>query len=149
MMAGAVLLSGGAVAGERDEVTRLIRQVSYLSEALAASKAEADVLRAQVDARASVGAGDRGVILPGVALSEKEYRVLDVNKELGMVILNGGKQDGVKAGMQFAVIEQGRAVAQVRIVDVRAAVAGAVVQEGRWEYPRVLDRAVLATGSRN
>ena len=90
-----------------------------------------------------------GMRSDAASVKVKEYRILDVNKELGMVILSGGRQDGVKPGVQFAIMQENRAVATVRVVDVRTAVAGAVIQKTGWAYPRVQDRAIVVTGSKN
>lgn len=136
-------------ADESAELTRLRRQVRVLSESLAAATAEADALRARLDGRA-YGMGGKGPdVDPQAGVRAREFRVLDVNHELGMVILDGGRGDGLKPGLQLAVIEKDRAVATVRIVDVRMAVAGAVIQDVSRGGPSVHDRAVLVTGSRN
>ena len=148
MSVGLLLLAAVSGAGSADDAERLKRQVQYLSEALVTAKVEIDALRAQLDVRAYSASGGVELEAPGAAVREKEYRVVDVNKELGMVILDGGRQDGIRSGLQFAVIEMGQAVAKVRIVDVRTAVAGALVQESGLGYPKAGDRAVLATGSR-
>lgn len=142
-----VLQSGSAEAGET-EVERLGRQVGYLTEALARAKAETDDLRARLDSRAHEAAGGRGgSSTRAVAAGKKEYRILDVNKELGMVVLDGGRQDGLKPGLRFAVMQGDRAVAMVRVVDVRTAVAGAVIRKTDRAFPRVQDRAVVVTGT--
>jgi hypothetical protein len=109
-----------------------------------------DVLRAREDSRDYETAGGRGgrPVAPA-EMRKKEFRILDVNKELGMVILDGGRQDGVKPGLQFAVMQEDRAVATMRVVDVRAAVAGAVIQKTNRAFPRVQDRAVVVTGFGN
>lgn len=150
MAAGVLLLVVAcATAEEGTEVERLRRQVKYLGDALAVAKAETDVLKARLDGRAYEAVKHPDGLPPGMAVREKEYRILGVNEELGMVILDGGRQDGLKPGLLFAVIDQGRSMTKVRIVDVRTAVAGAVIQEMGVGFPKVHDRAVLVTGSRN
>ena len=152
-----VLLMAAGMAAASDEaepttgkVEFLQRQVWYLSEALASARAETDFLKARMDSRAyEVAGGTGGLPAESVTVVEKEYLILDINKELGMVILNGGRQDGVKPGLQFAVVQGDRAVATVRVVDVRTAIAGAVIQKPGRELPRVQDRAIVVTGSRN
>lgn len=143
------MLSGLARANEGDEVDRLRRQVKYLSDALVSARAEADALKAQRDSQAVMAAGGAEAIPAAGVLKEKEYRVLSVNKELGMVILDGGRQDGLKPGLLFTIIDGDRAVSTVRVVDVRTAVSGAVIQETGRGFPGVRDRAVPVTGSRN
>jgi hypothetical protein len=142
------MLRGGEVEAGEGDVELLRRQVKYLTEALAKAKADADFLRARLDNRAYEAAGGKGgsPVSPA-SVKEKEYRILDVNKELGMVVLDGGRQDGLKPGVRFAVIQKDRAVATVRVVDVRSAVAGAVIQKADRAFPRVQDRAVVVTGS--
>ena len=151
LMAGGFLLLvvACAKAGDGTEVDRLRRQVKYLGEALATAKAETDALKARLDGRAYEAVKHPDGLPSGMAVRERDYRILDVNEELGMVILDGGRQDGLKPGLLFAVVGQGRAMTKVRIVDVRTAVAGAVVQEMGVGFPKVHDRAVLVTGSRN
>ena len=149
MTAGWILLAAACAVAEEDEGARLRRQVKFLSTELASARAEADALKALLDERGRNRAGQFGMMIPNTGVREKEYRVLDVNRELGMVILNGGRRDGIKPGLQFAVLEKGRSVATVRIVDVRTAVAGAVIQDMDRGVPAVDDRAVLVTGSRN
>jgi len=148
MTAGLILLAAAcAVAGD-DEGARLRRQVKFLSAELAVARAESDALKALLDERVRNWAGRFGLMSSNTGVREKEFRVLDVNKDLGMVILDGGRRDGIKPGLQFAVLEKGRTVATVRIVDVRTAVAGAVIQDVDRGAPAVDDRAVLVTGSR-
>lgn len=150
MMAGIILLSAVCVAGENEsDVARLRRQVKYLGEALATAESKVDAVRAQLDRRASMAAGCSQTVVAGDAAKGKEFRILEVNDELGMVILDGGRRDGLRPGVEFAVLEKDRTVATVRIVDVRAAVAGAVIQEMGRGIPKARDRAVLVAGSRN
>lgn len=126
------------------ETERLRRQVSYLAEALAKTKAEADALKARLDEKV---AGDRRpAAVPG---GGRAFEISDVNSELGMVILGGGRTDGVKPGMRFAVMQGDRAVATVRVVEVRAAIAGAVIETLNRAYPKVRDRAVVMADGGN
>ena len=74
--------SGRAQEAGPAETAQLRRQVSYLAEALAKSKAEADALKARLDGRV---AGERGLMpVPG---GGRALEILDVNSDLGMVIL--------------------------------------------------------------
>lgn len=150
VVAGVVLLVAGleTVAAE-DDSALLRRQVNYLTEALARTKAEVDGLNARLDNRANDAAGGGGEELSDAELlRDKKYKILDVNKELGMVVLDGGRRDGIVPGLQFAVIQGDRAMATVRVVEVRMAVSGAVLQNAGLAFPRVGDRAIVVTGSR-
>ncbi|MEI6166824.1 MAG: hypothetical protein WCS52_06485 [bacterium] len=132
------------------EVKVLRRQVQSLSEALVSAKMECDGLKARLETRAHEADETSSERLGGSAiLRDKKYLILDVNKELGMVILNGGRRDGVKPGLMFDVISGDKSVATVRVVDSRSAIAGAVIQNVGRELPKVQDRVVLAAGSKN
>ena len=133
------------------KMTRVLqRQVVNLSEELVAAKIEIDCLKGRIESRAD-NAGELSRVLLGdeSSLRGKKYLILDVNKELGMVILNGGHRDGVKPGLMFNVISGDKSVTTVRVVDVRSAIAGAIIQNMSGELPKVQDRAVLSAGSKN
>lgn len=55
--------------------------------------------------------------------------VLSIKEEWGLVVLNVGKQHGVKSGMTFKITRNGRPVARVRVGWVRESISGAVIQE--------------------
>jgi hypothetical protein len=54
--------------------------------------------------------------------------VVDYKPDLALVVANLGARQGVKTGMPFQVWRGERQVASVRVVDVRDAISGAVVQ---------------------
>jgi hypothetical protein len=45
------------------------------------------------------------------------------------VVSNLGAQQGVKIGMPLRVVQDGKTVATLRVVDVREKISGAVIQE--------------------
>lgn len=55
-------------------------------------------------------------------------RVIDVKPDLALVVSDLGSRQGVKNGMPFQVWRGDKQVASVRVVDVRDAVSGAIVQ---------------------
>lgn len=113
------------------------RRVRKLSEALAHAQA-------RLDDRESQRALDAGAISTHRRDVPVEASVLDVNPELGVVILSQGARQGVRYGLPLVVTRDQRKVATVRVVDVREHVSGAVVVETeRREYPQAGDRAVL------
>jgi hypothetical protein len=57
-----------------------------------------------------------------------DARVLSVKDELALVVANLGRLQGVKIGMPFQVLRDGRKIGVVRVVDVREAISGAVYQ---------------------
>ena len=127
---GLSLMTAGAGDGTTTtgEVAELRRQVRYLSSALAPADGEVT--------------GGGGTRVP------ESVRVADVNAELRMIVLGAGRRQGVAPGMVFAVLRDGRKVSRVRVVDVRPAVAGAVIEETvPGFFPSAGDR-VLMEGQR-
>ena len=57
-----------------------------------------------------------------------DARVISVKDELALVVANIGRRQGAKIGMPFEVWRDGRQIGLVRVVDVREAISGAVVQ---------------------
>lgn len=154
---GRVWLAGFAVwmiaacagAGEAatGDVERLQRQVDCLTESLAVARAELDALRAKVDRDEFVAAGD-GVSRDDTAGVTEEFGVLDVNEGLGMAVIDAGRQHGLRPGMQLAATRGGRLVARLRLVDVRAGIAGAVVHRAGRDFPEKGDRVVLVAAAK-
>jgi hypothetical protein len=132
-----------------EETERLRKQVRVLSEELSATRLRADRLAARLDRRTFAEAHGAGVgPATRPALDDAECRVLEVNKELGVAVLNAGRRQGLRPGLEFAVMDGDRVVATLRTTDVRASIAGAVIQRSGRSHPRAQDRAVLASGSR-
>jgi len=68
--------------------------------------------------------------------------IVDVKEELSLVVANIGSKQGVKVGMPFQVLRDGEKIADVRVVDVRERICGAVVQNLKSE------RQPVKTGDR-
>ncbi len=103
-----------------------------LIEALAEARAEADSLKARLEAL-QFGRHDAAwtpdtVVGSLDAVAMESLRILDINRELRMVIINGGRREGLRAGMRFILMRDGQETAQVRVIDVRHAVSGAVIE---------------------
>jgi hypothetical protein len=141
-------LGGEAVEGGSD-VESLRRQVKYLSESLAGARAESDALRSQLDRKRFDEAGGDGaeMALNGAGSLGRDCKILEINEDLGIVVLNAGRRQGIRPGLQFTVMREARAIARVRVINVRAMIAGAVLQKVNGSYPRAQDRAVLVTGT--
>ena len=73
--------------------------------------------------------------------------VISWREDLNLIVANVGNQQGVRAGMPFQVIRGNSVVGVVRVVDVRAKISGAVVQEiGSGEVGiKVGDRLKIAS----
>ncbi len=141
----ALILAGSTVAwaaGEPGETGDglLERQVRILSAALAAARSEADALKARLDGRVLEA-------MPAAALPESGVRVLEANRDLGLVVMDAGARQGVRAGMVLMAVRGSKSLARVRVVDVRRRVAGAVIEEvlPGSPYPGPGDRLVVVT----
>lgn len=121
----------------REQVAALEALVGELTVSLAEARFERDrlgVAAERLPAQAG-GAGD----LAATALA-----VVDANRALGLVVLDGGTAAGVRPGMVFGVVRADEAIARVRAVDVRERIAGAKVEALTTDaYPERGDRAVV------
>lgn len=137
-----VVIQAGATDGEPTDDQRV------LIDALVEARIETDALRSRLEA---LSFGRRDVLWTPdsgegrLDLSALEtLRVLDVNRDLQMVIIGGGRRAGLQAGMSFLLMRDDAPTAQVRLVDVRREISGAVIE--RTEKGRtaaVTDRPVL------
>ena len=63
--------------------------------------------------------------------------VISIKDELALVVMNIGRKQGVKEGMPFEVIRGDQIIGYIRVVDVRDAIAGAVIQSLTSERERI------------
>ncbi len=54
--------------------------------------------------------------------------VIETKDEISLVVANVGRSHGVKVGMPFNVLRDGKVINQVKVVDVREKISGAVIQ---------------------
>ena len=129
--------------GDLDSI-RMDRQVRYLSAALAAARSENDALRARLDGKVLSSAPGDGL---ASHVMEGGVRVLDANRELGMLVIDAGARQGVRAGMVLMVMREKIPLARVRVVDIRRRVAGVVIEEllSGAPYPGPGDRLVVVS----
>ena len=127
------------------KVAALEDRIDLLTATLAFERAEQDI-RMVKDIRAEMAAG----LSAGKAGLEPatDVRVVDANRDLGMIVLNAGTVDGIRPGMWFYVLREDRMVARVRTTVVRERIAGAALEEAEaGEYPKAGDRVVLQVAS--
>lgn len=143
-------VGGDGSSGDAREVEFLRRQVRYLADALAGARAESDALKARIDRKRFDEAGGSGSETAADLVEGwgKDCKILEINEELGIAVLKAGRRQGMRPGLQFAVMRGDRAVAMLRVIDVRETIAGAVLEKGRGGSLRAQDRAVLVTGDR-
>ena len=54
--------------------------------------------------------------------------VVDVKEELALIVANIGEKQGVRIGMPFQVWREDKRIGEVRVIDVRDSISGAVIQ---------------------
>ena len=54
--------------------------------------------------------------------------VVDVKEDLALIVANIGEKQGVRIGMPFQVWREDKRIGEVRVVDVRESISGAVIQ---------------------
>jgi hypothetical protein len=137
-------------AAENDETEALVKNLEAQAEGETAdslAKAEAKALletitrnrTTQAEARAAletemraadqllgVGATDPTEQSAGPSLTDAS--VIDLKPEFALVVANIGSQAGVKVGMPFQVWRYNRRVGEVRVIDVRSRISGAIIQ---------------------
>lgn len=139
------------LAGEaRSAATRLGSEVAALREEAARKDARLERMgRRLAEAMAALDAhAATGMPAPAEAASTDrpvEGRVLDVNEDLGLAVVDQGARHGVRYGLPLVVLRGRRKVASLRVVDVRETVSGAIIEKvADGDGPQAGDRAVLA-----
>ena len=74
-------------------------------------------------------AGADGTVARRALGTLESATVLDVNKDLRLVVLNIGIAEGARVGMPLVVLRGDRAVAELRIVEVRQRISGALIEQ--------------------
>lgn len=72
-----------------------------------------------------LGASSTSEVVPEVSISSPNRKVVSINDEMGIVVLNVGTKAGARVGMPFRIVRGGQNIGNVRIVDVREEIAGA------------------------
>jgi len=67
---------------------------------------------------------------PDQAPGLRDARVVSLQPELGLVVLNIGRKSGVKVGMPFEILQNDSTVAPALVVDVRDDVSGLALGDG-------------------
>jgi hypothetical protein len=127
-----------------DEKKKLSEALVRLSEAVSlyTKMPNADTrlaLEAELrNANAALGAASPNAVeaLP-VDATISDGMAISVKDDLALVVINLGRKQGVKVGMPFQVIRGDHIVGNVRVVDVREKIAGAVIQNLTTEKDRI------------
>lgn len=96
-------------------------------------------VRVETDARATNQVVD-------TTATVQDCRVIEINRELQLVVLNVGRVHGVRVGMPFTVLHDDVVVAHVKTVDVREKISGALIERAEKSAPiRAGDRVKVST----
>jgi len=124
----------------KQQAEDLETQVHHLTESLASVRAEADAFKARLE-QAELDMGN--VPVSDAVLPRENLAVVDANPSLRMVVLDAGTANGIRPGMAFEVVRDRSVIAEMRVVDVRRRVCGAVVEElGGSGFPGRGDRVI-------
>ena len=76
------------------------------------------------------------------ALTIQQARVLNVNRDLNMMVLNVGARQGIKPGVHFKILRNDVVIGGAQAVDVRREVCGALMIGAKESWPQRGDRAI-------
>ena len=123
----------------RERGAQLDAQVAELTVLLAEARATLDRLQVAGERLAEVS-GSLGS--DGVNVASRLVKT--VNRELELVVIDGGADSGLRTGLVLAVVRGERVVARVRVVEVRNKISGARIETVLGdEYPQQGDRLVV------
>lgn len=117
------------------EEQRLAEQLRALLGAVESNRdvaAEADRTRSLL-AELSEGKQGQGAGDATSTSTLQSARVLDVNPMLQVVVLDVGQWQGARIGMPVAVIRNGRTIAELRVIEVRRRICGALIEKSDKE----------------
>jgi len=123
------------------EVARLNEEIEHLQRQLAEVRAKLDLQKDGTAGAAWVAEKpDAGLAYDDIT----RLRVLEVNREMKVVVISGGLRAGMKVGMTFSVLREDEVLGLVRIIDVREHIAGGLIEQvEKGRFPQVGDRLVL------
>ena len=108
------------------EANALLDSMTRSRSAQAEARASLEMELRAADRMLGVGAGDLEAQAAGPTLTDAS--VVEVKPEFALVVANIGRNAGVKVGMPFQVWRDNRRVGDVRVIDVRDRISGAVIQ---------------------
>lgn len=135
------LINAMAELGREKEARALLeRQLLQLSESVLVFLDRQEnvdpALRAEIEGELRAAdqtlAASRGIqdTTPAAATELTEARVLSLQSDLGLAVLNVGTRSGVRLGMPFEFQRENRALGSAIVVDVRDDVCGVVALDG-------------------
>jgi hypothetical protein len=116
------------------EAARLYQKVAPSTNADAIATLEGAFRKADA---ALGGSSPNAVEALPVQATISDGMAISVRDDYALVVMNIGSKQGVKVGMPFQVIRGDHIVGNVRVVDVREKIAGAVIQDLTTDKDRV------------
>lgn len=113
------------VEAERQQLLDQLKRLLAVAESNQDVAAEAERTRAVLAAVAP----QRQAATKSAPTTLESAKVLDVNPTLQLAVLDVGTVQGARIGMPFLVLRGDRVVAQLRIVEVRRRICGAMIEE--------------------
>lgn len=105
------------------------RLTEQLQQLVAVVQTNGDVAGEVERSRSLLAAGEpAGPKVVGTAGTIQAARVLDVNDQLRVAVLNIGELQGARVGMPFAVFRGDRLIARAKVVEVRRRICGALIE---------------------
>ena len=137
---------------EREQSRKLSVQLLKLSETVVSYLQEVGGANADPKGRmmleAELRATDEtlGLSLPRakkVPVNVSRSRVVSIDPEIGLIVLNVGKEGGVRVGMPLEILRTDRLIGTAMVIDVRDSICGVILSElvSKEDDVRIGDRA--------
>ena len=128
------------------------RLIEELKRVLLAVESNKDVAAELQRAKELLAASDRP--LPSERGNEPKStsalggaQIVDVNAKLRLVVLDVGLAQGVRVGMPFVVLRGGKIVAELKVVEVRRRICGALIEKAEQGVTLVVGDTARVTKS--
>ena len=131
----------------QEEKDKLADELILLSEAVLryVRSATSDDAEARMALESQMRGVEEALALPGATAPERHTRpgsltdamVVSVNEKLSLVVANIGSRQGVRVGMPFKVVREGKIIGRVKVVDVREKISGAVIHSLESEKNKI------------
>ncbi|MGA2220887.1 MAG: hypothetical protein ABSH21_03745 [Verrucomicrobiia bacterium] len=111
------------------ERQRLIGQIKRLLAAVESNRDVAAEIERTKTVLAAAETQGQATTTQAAQSTLESAKVLEVNPKLQLVVLDVGMLQGARVGMPFLVVRGDRAVAELRVVEVRRRICGALIEK--------------------
>lgn len=84
----------------------------------------------------------------GAETNLQNAKVVNFKEDLSLLVANVGSANGVKVGMPFQILRDGKPIGNAKVIDVRERISGAVIQNLNSENTRVEKSDTLRVDAR-